>query len=117
MYRSNYNGDMWAECTVLIIIETWAECTLLIIMETWAESAVLIIMETGAECTLLIILETGAECTVLIIMETWAECTVLLKPSLMLGFKLQVMLNTEGVLICSNHTYFHHLGYLKAGGI
>jgi hypothetical protein len=47
----------------------------------------------------------------------WAEYTVLNKPSMTLDFKLQEMLNTEGFLICINHTYVHHLGYLEAGGI
>ena len=49
--------------------------------------------------------------------DMWAEYTVLNKPSMTLDFKLQEMLNTEGFLICINHTYVHPLGYLEAGGI
>ena len=46
-----------------------------------------------------------------------AEYTFLIKHSTTLGFNLQLMLNTEGFLICINHTYVHHLGYIEAGGI
>jgi len=51
IYRSDYNGDMWAEYTVLIIMEKcvqnipfnyngdmWAEYTLLIIMKTCVQN-------------------------------------------------------------------------------